>query len=606
MANLKYRADLDGVRAVAVVSVILAHAGVPGVSGGFLGVDVFFVISGYLITTILKNELDQDRFSILRFYERRIRRILPALLLVIACCVPFALWLMLPDFLQKFGQSVVATLFFANNLLLMLTSGYWELESSFKPLLHTWSLGVEEQFYIAFPLFLALLARFGKRSQLAGIVVVGLLSFAFSEYGWRTFPAQSFYLPMSRAWELMVGCAIAYVPYRETRFANVLSFAALIALLAPMAIFDKTTPSPSYLSAIPVLGTSGIILFSRPGTIACRLLSLRPVVFIGLISYSAYLWHQPIFAFARVASFDAPGPLEMAGLTVLTFVLSVLSWRFVEEPFRNRRAMSIKKALTILLPVAALLTAFGLLVHVTDGFPRWTFPRMGAGGSIYIGYNERIRQFSTPEFPANGKSNVLVLGDSFARDAANVMLESGALAGKNLMYREGYPVCPDRSGIFSDLNAARAASVVVIALHLQGPACARQMEAAVAKYTRVPVIFFGAKSFGENVNPFGRVRQDQRSGALATVPREVRATNDALAAQLPAGSYIDQLRLLGEDGARIHFFDADGNPLSPDRRHLTRYGARFVAQRLLDRRPPAFVTIVRAPPPAPGADSSAQ
>ncbi|HZF46229.1 MAG TPA: acyltransferase, partial [Sphingomonadaceae bacterium] len=245
---------------------ILAHAGVKAVGGGFLGVDVFFVISGYLITTILKKDLEEGRYTLAAFYERRARRILPALLVVIGCSLPFAFWLMLPDFRQNFGQSVVATLLFANNLLLARTSGYWELESNFKPLLHTWSLGVEEQFYLAFPIFLALLWRFGARVQITAILLVGLASFAISEHGWRTYPDVSFYLPTSRAWELMAGCAAAYVTRKPRAFDNFASLLALLAIVLPMFLFDEHVPSPSYYSALPVLGAVGVLLFSWPGT----------------------------------------------------------------------------------------------------------------------------------------------------------------------------------------------------------------------------------------------------------------------------------------------------------------------------------------------------
>lgn len=288
-ARLSYRSDIDGLRAVAVLAVLFAHAGMPGVAGGFLGVDVFFVISGYLITLILKNQLARSTLSLAAFYERRARRIVPALIPVMMVSAPLGVWLMLPEFRQNFGQSLVATSLFANNLLLTVTSGYWELESSFKPLLHTWSLGVEEQFYLVFPILLALVWKRGPRAQLALIAAIGAASFVAAEIGWRINPDANFYLPPSRAWELMAGCAAAYVVRKPRPYDAALSAASLAAVIGSMAIFDEHTPSPSIYSAVPVAGAVGIIVLNHTGSLADRVLSFRPLVFVGLISYSAYL-----------------------------------------------------------------------------------------------------------------------------------------------------------------------------------------------------------------------------------------------------------------------------------------------------------------------------
>ena len=197
---MKYRAEIDGLRALAVVPVILFHAGFEFFSGGFVGVDVFFVISGYLITTILIEDIDNERFSIVNFYERRARRILPALFFVMLACIPFAWMWMLPDPLENFGQSLVAATLSANNVLLYLTTGYWDLASEFKPLLHTWSLGVEEQYYVLFPLLLLLTWRFGKGIVLLTVIVIASVSLGLSEWLSRENPEAAFFLIHTRAW----------------------------------------------------------------------------------------------------------------------------------------------------------------------------------------------------------------------------------------------------------------------------------------------------------------------------------------------------------------------------------------------------------------------
>ncbi len=212
---MKYRAEIDGLRGLAVVPVILFHAGIEMFSGGFVGVDVFFVISGYLITTILIEDIENKRFSIVDFYERRARRILPALFFVMLCCIPFAWMWMLPDPLENFGQSIVATTLFSNNILLFVTSGYWDLASEVKPLLHTWSLAVEEQFYVLFPIFLLLTWRFGKKRLFWIIVVLASISLALSEWGWRNLATANFYLGPTRAWELFAGSLTAFIVQKK-------------------------------------------------------------------------------------------------------------------------------------------------------------------------------------------------------------------------------------------------------------------------------------------------------------------------------------------------------------------------------------------------------
>ncbi|MBB3912705.1 acyltransferase family protein [Sphingomonas desiccabilis] len=596
MSTMKYRADIDGMRAIAVTSVILAHAGVTAVSGGFLGVDIFFVISGYLITTILRRDMADSHYTLLGFYERRARRIMPALMLVLACCMPFALWLMLPDFLQNFGQSVVATLLFCNNLLLAKTSGYWELESGFKPLLHTWSLGVEEQFYLVFPLFLVAIWRLNARQQLAAILLLGAVSFAVSEHGWRTYPAASFYLPTSRAWELMAGCAASYAPRRERVADNAVSLVSLLMLVMPMFILDEHTPSPSIYAAVPVIGAVGVLLFSRPGTIAFRLLSLRPIVFIGLTSYSAYLWHQPLFAFARVASLTPPGAAELAGLVLLTFLLATLTWRFVETPFRSARMMSLRLFAPIVGLATAALIACGLLFHVAEGFPRWTYPNISGAGDVYIDYNERIRKYDTSVFPADGRPNIVLIGNSFARDFGNVLAEAGILDRVNFAYIYSSPDLAKSPLPAGKAGLLRSASLVIVALSDPEPDRAAALIAdnaqVLAPLTKAPPVYIGSKNFGYNINPFGRVSMAERPHAFAAFPAEQQAVNEQLQRTLPPADYLNLLHLLGPDGRKLRFYDDRGNPMTPDRRHLTRFGAAFLAERLHDEQPPAWRRIV--------------
>ncbi|MGZ2260296.1 acyltransferase family protein [Roseobacter sp. A03A-229] len=332
---MKYRPEIDGLRSIAVLPVILFHGGLALFSGGFVGVDVFFVISGYLITTIIAGNLDEGRFSLLDFYSRRARRILPALVLVVACTIPFAWAWMLPTDFKDFGQSVSAVSLFSSNFLFWLESDYFAAAAERKPLLHTWSLAVEEQYYIFFPLLLMAFWRRAARGTVGLLCVIFLASLAASEVLWRIAPDANFYLLPSRIWELMAGSLVAIWMLRRGPLpSNIGAAIGLGLILASIFLYDKTTPFPSLYALAPVMGTVLVILCGVQGTWVARILSLRAPVAIGLISYSAYLWHQPLFALARIR-LGHPDIAIMMSLAGLSLVLAWISWRFVEQPFRT-------------------------------------------------------------------------------------------------------------------------------------------------------------------------------------------------------------------------------------------------------------------------------
>jgi len=338
---LKYRAEIDGLRALAVLPVILFHAGFELFSGGFVGVDVFFVISGYLITTILVEDIEKNRFSLVSFYERRARRILPALFFVMLMCLPFAWAFMPPSQMEDFSQSLIAVSLFVSNILFWRESGYFDSAAEDKPLLHTWSLAVEEQYYLLFPVFLILAWRFGKDRVFWTIVFFAGISLALSEWGWRNSPTANFYLSPTRAWELFAGSIAAFLVQKHgAKSSNILSCIGLFAILFSIFIYDELTPFPSLYALVPVGGVVLLILFAQKDTIAAKLLSTRPLVAIGLISYSAYLWHQPLFAFARIKLNESPSATLMLLLSLASIVLAIFSWKFIEKPFRSREAYS--------------------------------------------------------------------------------------------------------------------------------------------------------------------------------------------------------------------------------------------------------------------------
>lgn len=378
---MNYRAEIDGLRAVAVLPVILFHAGFSLFSGGFVGVDIFFVISGYLITTILIEDAAKGRFSLLRFYERRARRILPALFFVMLVCLPFAWAWMLPSQMKAFSESLAAVSLFVSNILFWFESGYFAAAAEEKPLLHTWSLAVEEQYYLIFPVLLIAAWRLGRDRVFWMIAVLALASLALSEWGWRHAPSANFYLIPTRAWELFAGSLSAFIVHRRgVRANNLLATAGLAALVFAIFAFDEHTPFPSLYALVPVGGVVLLILFAGAETWAARALSLRWVVALGLISYSAYLWHQPLFAFARIRTIEEPSGTLMLALSGAALVLAALSWRFVEQPFRGPASFLKKRwqVFTLSLLGMAFFIGMALVIDQNDGF-RGRFDRLVAG-----------------------------------------------------------------------------------------------------------------------------------------------------------------------------------------------------------------------------------
>jgi peptidoglycan/LPS O-acetylase OafA/YrhL len=414
---LKYRSEIDGLRALAVVPVILFHAGFDLFSGGFVGVDVFFVISGYLITTILIEDIENDRFSLVNFLERRARRILPALFFIMLVCIPFAWIWMLPSQMKDFLQSLVAASLFASNILFWKKENYFEAAAQTNPLLHTWTLAVEAQYYILFPIFLILAWRFGKNRVFWMIVMMAVISLLLSEWGWRNKPTANFYLAPTRAWELFAGSIVAFVIQKNgVQKNNFLAILGLAAIIFSIFAYDKSTPFPSVYTLAPVLGVVLLILYAEKETIVAKLLNTKSFVGLGLISYSTYLWHQPLFVFAKLKLFSTSFQLTMIALSFLSVMLGYLSWRYVEKPFRTKE---IQNRVSIFGIAFIGLTIFLIFFFgEREGYEN----RLSAKS---IDFNQRLYNKETQfefdvsakrAFVDDGRKKILIIGDSYAKD----------------------------------------------------------------------------------------------------------------------------------------------------------------------------------------------
>ncbi|HZS40776.1 MAG TPA: acyltransferase family protein [Polyangia bacterium] len=425
-----YRPDIDGLRAVAVLLVVAYHAFPKRVPGGFVGVDVFFVISGYLITGILLRDLAAGEFSLLSFYARRFRRIAPALVTMLLAVWLLGRYTLLADEFEGLGQHILAGATFTSNFLLWKQAGYFDTAAELKPLLHLWSLAIEEQFYLLWPMLLALWYR--RRLNIA-FLVGGLLALSLGANLWRT----EFYLLPTRFWELLIGCGLAWweqhSPQTAPRFANLKVVIAAAALLAVSFLYDRTQPYPGWRALVPTVAAFLFISAGPTAWINRRVLSNPLAVLIGLISYPLYLWHWPLLSIARLRADTTPSPAIRLAAVALSFVLAWLTWRFIERfaqtrlfqgaaPLRRARgyvtlALSLLAALGAvgwLTSRGALLTAAQKKMAVIAAYATYE-TEFSHYGHCFLQPDEGPERFDEDCYAASGGPTVLLWGDSFAR-----------------------------------------------------------------------------------------------------------------------------------------------------------------------------------------------
>ena len=579
---MNYRPDIDGLRSVAVLPVIFFHAGLSIFSGGFVGVDIFFVISGYLITTIILSELQNDKFSIINFYDRRARRILPALFAVMLFCLVTGYFTMMPDEFKNLGQSLIATTAFSNNILLALTSGYWDLASEFKPLLHTWSLGVEEQYYIIIPMLLLFAWKFFKSKILWMFIFIFFSSLIFAIWFVSISPNIAFYILPTRAWEIALGSIVAVILSKNIinknnlYICNLLSSIGLTLILISIFTFNNKVLSPSYYLLIPTIGTCLIIIFSNENTWTYKLLSLRPIVFIGLLSYSLYLWHQPIFSFLRIYSIEEPSTNTFLISIVFIFLISYLSLKYIETPFRNKKAVSQKAIFTFAVVGSLFFLAVGLFLNKNYGVPSRVFdPSIKVEDLDKRIYNEKIFSFKKDSFSNDSRKKLLIVGDSFGRDFTNIVLETFNTDNIEIVYTPNLNQC-----ITSKEKLYSQSDIIVFAYYSEySKECVDTNIKYVSDNTK-KLYYIGIKNFGYNLNWLIRLSGKELANQYNPISDEFINIDINMSNIIPPKNYISLLTPTLK-GNKIPITDDQGLMISTDRAHLTKYGAIYFGDKVI-------------------------
>jgi len=612
---VRYRSDIDGLRAVAIVPIVLFHAGLKAISGGFVGVDVFFVISGFLITSIILRDMELQRFSIVEFYRRRILRIFPALFLMLVVVLLVGAVTMLPTEVRGLGESAAAAAGFISNIFFYNDADYFAGSADLKPLLHTWSLGVEEQFYVFFPLILLAIRRLPGPSVRLGVLGLCILSVVVAVILQRRDEAAAFYLLPSRVWELGLGAlvAIGFVPKLAGRARTLaaLAGAALIVVGYGVAAPGRMFPVP--LAMLPCFGTALIIAYGE-ATIVGKVLSARVLTGIGKISYSLYLWHWPIIAFYRLHNGLHVTPMATVVLVALSFAFAIASRQFVEVPFM-RGFQTIDARRIVAGGVAGLFIMVGAGITVTWNADNWrTIPddvRHVSSFADYVSNPESLFQFrrgtcfSTQEAGydkdaclqfSDTKPNILVLGDSHGaqywraiseRFSDSNVMQATASGCKPVQPARGQQRCVDVMNYAFDqaIDTGRVDTLIIIARWKMGdigPLVAT-IEAVKPKVKRIVVIGPTVEYDGEYPELLARamLRGDASSVAEFRLDDQWQVER-ALAAKVKASGadYVSALDIECPPETGECVLMVNGSPMQTDYGHLSLDGSRYVIGRM--------------------------
>lgn len=609
-----YRADIDGLRAIAVAMVLIYHTGISPLRGGFIGVDVFFVISGFLITRLLRSDLERGSFTVSRFYERRVRRILPALTVVLAVTLAIAPFMLFPLELKRTAMTAIATLASASNLYLLQSAGYFSADVASQPLIHTWSLGVEEQFYLGFPLFMQALSRLPATKTRLAIAVVMIVSLGGGVVLTQMNRDFAFYFPLTRAWELLLGALLAYVsvPRLKPILAETVAGLALALLLTCGYKLHSGLAFPGIYALVPCAATAIVIAIGAHNTsLVKRLLSSSPFVWFGKISYSVYLWHWPILIYYQLGAGRTLDLLEAFGLCVASTLAAYLSWRYVEQPFRDRRILSSRRSIWQWASISCVaLGVFSCGLWIYSGLNAQAesnrlaayleyddAPVYRRGTCFLFGHLDRLSDFDRGSCmtPSSKNSNLLLVGDSHAAHLwsglhkvltdTNVM-QATSTGCKPVIPSKGERTCTDLIGMaLGPFIQRNRIDVLVLSARWIGsdvPDVERTIRTLRSKVGKIVV--FGPIVEYDLALPrlLGQTAWRGNGDLLLTGRNPEQLLTDRLlsdAVRSGGADYVSTYSFLCPDPALACVTEDNGVPVQWDYGHLTAKGSELIAER---------------------------
>lgn len=591
--NKTYRTDIDGLRAIAVISVILFHLGY--LTNGYLGVDIFFVISGYLITGLVYNEVEKNKFSVLNFYERRIRRIFPLVLFTTSIAFILGLIFMLPDDLENLSQSVFASNLSVNNILMKITSGdYWAVKNDYKPLMHTWSLGIEEQFYLLYPVIFFFLKGDRKKFILPLLFVLTILSLAF--FLKSNDASSKFYFLQYRFFELSIGgiCSIYFSkPKTLLNFPKSHYILYFLLALVVFLLYVNSIKSNDIKVIITTILTAGILVLGglhfENNALYKAIISNKVFTGIGKISFSLYMWHHIVFAFSRYSLIEEITIGYAIALSILVIVLSIISYYIIENPFRNRTFIKTRPLLVVVGLSFLIVNAVSIYMYAIGGIIR-DVPELGITkanrqkqlnffgkrSNIHVEYNESIKRLDAG-FSSTNKIKILVIGDSFSKDFANILLESSFAENAEVSHAYAFSK--------QEKNRERFEKADFIFFATNEPATKEFVMKYIGKQVDTSKLWIvGLKDFGNSNGILYNKRNKETDcqDYKAHMKKGVLQNNELLKAEW-GDRYIDLIALIIDSNNKVLVFTPDCKFISHDTLHLTQFGAIFFAQLLESR-----------------------
>jgi len=573
--KLKYRKDIDGLRAIAVLSVLLFHLGY--LPNGYLGVDIFFAISGYLITKIVYDKAIENRFSIVNFYLKRTRRIIPLIFFTSLVALIIGIIVMLPEDLKNLSETIIATNFFANNMCMLVTSGdYWDIANEYKPMMHTWSLGVEEQFYIVFPVLFMICN--GKRSRFILPILIALTILSLLFFFFATSDTSKFYLIQYRFFELSLG-GLGAILFKDkiinTKYAFLLTLSILALLVLNIPINADLKLLLILLATICLLVVGG-----DRNKISLFLLQNKVMLHIGKISFSLYMWHQIVLAFTRYFILEKIGIIDSIVLFIIILLLSWFSYYLIEQPFRDKKRVRTKTLLLLLAGFFVIIITSSAFIYINGGVVKDvpelelytkdnTYNIASRRQNIHVAYNSRINDLNKG-FSKDSTLKVFVIGNSRARDFSNILLESD-IHNLEISYVQDISTCQDMQERLDQSN-------LIFFTNFN-----------VAEYKRIKSKFRLDKEkiynvilhnkFGVSNGIFYNDKDDNYFSQCTTIDQKTLDETNAIKKYWKNRS-IDILAPVIDKDNTVPVFTPEGKFISPDCIHLTQAGAKYYAEKV--------------------------